>query len=137
MKETRSTSYTQLPVGGGFSGVELRCYFASTRRTAVWRAFSGVELRLAHRLQVCVPLVKRRDALPRVLDVQKHVPPGNGKLEQGVFHGLAGARPSIFFADATTLSQRSHKSGWALLWPTVSRWRQQRETVGQSSAHPD
>src|SRR5213082_852682 len=121
MKETRSTSYTQLPVGGGFSGVELRCYFATTRRTAVWRTFSGVGLCWAHRLHVCVPPVKRRDALPRVLDVAKHVPPGDGKLGHGAFHGLAGARPSIFFADATTLSQRSHKSGWALLCPTLSR----------------
>src|SRR2546429_9071479 len=98
-----------------------RCYFASAWRTAVWRAFSGIEFRWAHRLQVCVPLVKRRDAFPRVLDVQKHVPPGDGKLGQGVFHGLAGARSSIFFADATTLSQRSHKSGWSLLCPTLSR----------------
>ena len=39
---------------------------------------------------------------------------------------LAKAGHSDFVIATTTLSHRSHKSGCALLFPTVGRWRQQR-----------
>src|SRR5437867_8734264 len=35
-------------------------------------------------------------------------------------------RSEVVLPDVTTLSHRSHKSGCALLVPTVARWRQQR-----------
>ena len=68
----------------------------------------------------------RLSMITAALRVNREERPFRPCMKQHSIHGAAGDRPSIFVADPTTASQRSHKSGWLVLWPTLSRWRQHR-----------